>query len=107
MDLDPICIHSELLRTSVLSMNPRSLCSVVVIALLVVAWPAAAPRYMSVDEVRAGMVGVGRTVFEGDRVDEFNVHILGVLRNINGPQRNMVLARLEGCLLYTSPSPRD
>ena len=77
-------------------MNPRSLCSVVVIALLVVAWPAAAPRYMSVDEVRAGMVGVGRTVFEGDRVDEFNVHILGVLRNINGPQRNMVLARLEG-----------
>jgi hypothetical protein len=42
------------------------------------------------------MEGIGRTVFEGDRVDEFKVHILGVLRNVNGPQRNMVLARLEG-----------
>ena len=27
------------------------------------------------------MVGVGRTVFEGDRLDEFKVHIIGVLRN--------------------------
>ena len=32
-----------------------------------------------------GMVGVGRTVFEGDRLDEFKVHILGVLRNVIGP----------------------
>jgi hypothetical protein len=77
-------------------MNPRSLCSVTVLALLVAAWPAAAPRYMSVDEVRPGMTGVGRTVFQGDRIEEFKVHILGVLRNVNGPQRNMVLARLEG-----------
>jgi len=51
---------------------------------------------MSVDEVRPGMVGIGRTVFEGDRIEEFKVQILGVLRNTNGPQRNMVLARLEG-----------
>ncbi len=81
---------------TVIPMNARSLCSVVLLALLVAAWPEAAPRYMSVDEVRSGMVGIGRTVFEGDRVDEFKVHILGVLRNVNGPLRNMVLARLEG-----------
>lgn len=79
-----------------LSMNVRTLGSIILLALLVGAWPAAAPRYMSVDEVRPGMTGIGRTVFEGDRVEEFKVHILGVLRNINGPQRNMVLARLEG-----------
>jgi hypothetical protein len=42
------------------------------------------------------MVGVGRTVFEGDRLDDFAVHILGVLRNVIGPQRNLILARLEG-----------
>jgi len=42
------------------------------------------------------MVGVGRTVFEGDRLDEFKVHILGVLRNVIGPRRNLILARLEG-----------
>ena len=38
----------------------------------------------------------GRTVFEGDRLDEFKVHILGVLRNVIGPSRNLILARLEG-----------
>ena len=51
---------------------------------------------MPVDDIRAGMVGVGRTVFEGDRLDEFKVHILGVLRNVIGPSRNLILARLEG-----------
>jgi hypothetical protein len=77
-------------------MNARSCGSIVLLALLVAAWPEAAPRYMSVDEVRPGMVGIGRTVFEGDRIDEFRVHVLGVLRNVNGPLRNMILARLEG-----------
>lgn len=77
-------------------MNVRSLSVVVLLALVLVSWPAAAPRYMSVDEVRPGMVGTGRTVFEGDRIEEFKVHILGVLRNVAGPRRNMVLARLEG-----------
>ena len=42
------------------------------------------------------MVGIGRTVFEGDRLDEFKVHIIGVLRNSIGPRRNLILARLEG-----------
>src|SRR5687768_4781910 len=53
-------------------------------------------RTMPVDEIRAGMVGIGRTVFEGDRLDDFKVHILGVLRNVIGPSRNLILARLEG-----------
>jgi hypothetical protein len=53
-------------------------------------------RYFPVDEVRPGMVGTGRTVFEGDRLDEFRVHIIGVLRNQIGPRRDLVLARLEG-----------
>jgi hypothetical protein len=42
------------------------------------------------------MVGVGRTVFEGDRLDDFTVRILGVLRNVIGPSRDLILARLEG-----------
>ena len=53
-------------------------------------------RTFPVDELRAGMVGTGKTVFEGDRLDEFKVHILGVLRNVIGPRRNLILARLEG-----------
>src|SRR4029078_808026 len=51
---------------------------------------------MNVDEIRPGMVAIGRTVFEGTRVEEFKVNILGVLENVIGPHRNLVLAKLEG-----------
>jgi SpoIVB peptidase S55 len=56
----------------------------------------ASTTLMALDEVRPGMTGVGRTVFDGDRREEFKVHILGVLRNVVGPQRHLILARLEG-----------
>ena len=59
-------------------------------------------RNFPVDELRPGMVATGRTVFEGDRLDEFKVHILGVLRNVIGPSRNLILARLEGGPLATT-----
>ncbi|OLC44178.1 MAG: hypothetical protein AUH43_19290 [Acidobacteria bacterium 13_1_40CM_65_14] len=42
------------------------------------------------------MVGIGRTVFDGTRVEEFKVNIVGVLENIIGPHRNLILAKLEG-----------
>ncbi len=42
------------------------------------------------------MVGVGRTVFAGTQLEEFKVHILGVLRNVIAPNRDLILARLEG-----------
>src|SRR5262245_13004679 len=58
--------------------------------------PTAQTSVLPVDDVRPGMVGIGRTVFEGSTVEEFKVHILGVLKNVVGPRRNLVLARLEG-----------
>ena len=51
---------------------------------------------MPIEDVRAGMTGVGRTVFAGTELQEFKVHILGVLRNVQGPRRNLILAKLEG-----------
>src|SRR5579872_1851508 len=56
---------------------------------------AATPQ-MGVDEIRPGMVGGGRTVFDGSHVEEFKAHILGVLENVIGPHRNLILAKLEG-----------
>ena len=56
---------------------------------------AAAP-VMPVSEVKAGMVGTGRTVFTGTRLEDFKAHILGVLENVMGPSRSLILARLEG-----------
>ena len=51
---------------------------------------------MGVDEIRPGMVGIGRTVFDGTHVEEFKANILGVLENVIGTHRNLILARLEG-----------
>ena len=42
------------------------------------------------------MVGVGRTVFSGTKLEDFKVEVLGVMRNVIGPKRNLILARLEG-----------
>ena len=64
-------------------------------ALLGVSTPATTPL-MPVEDIRPGMIGVGRTVFEGSELSDFKVHILGVLRNVQGPRRDLILARLEG-----------
>jgi hypothetical protein len=65
------------------------------LALYVVSVPAA-PSYFPVAEIKAGMDGTGLTVWQGARVEEFKVHILGVVRNVIGPRRDLILARLEG-----------
>src|SRR5690242_2531894 len=51
---------------------------------------------MSVDDTRPGMVGISRTVFDGTHVEEFKAHIIGVLENVIGTHRNLILAKLEG-----------
>lgn len=49
--------------------------------------------FFPLDQVKSGLKGVGRTVFEGEKIEEFKVEILGVLQNI-APERNLILARL-------------
>jgi hypothetical protein len=79
----------------------RALVAFLLAALAV--WPARAlSPVMPVQEITAGMEGVGQTVFEGNRVEPFKVHILGVLHNVIGPSRNLILARLEGGPLATT-----
>jgi hypothetical protein len=51
---------------------------------------------MPLGEVKPGMRGVGRTVFEDAGIEEFGVEILGILENAGGPDRNIILARLSG-----------
>lgn len=46
-------------------------------------------------EVRAGQHGIGKTVFSGNKIEEFQVVILGVLENL-GPRQSIILARLSG-----------
>ncbi|MEO8070715.1 MAG: SpoIVB peptidase S55 domain-containing protein [Acidobacteriota bacterium] len=58
--------------------------------------PAQDSKYFPIDDVRPGMVATGRTVFAGDTLEEFRVNIVGVLRNVMGPRRDLILAKLEG-----------
>lgn len=64
---------------------------------LAAALPAQSPSkdFFHLKDIRPGMHGVGRTVFSGSRVDEFQVEILGILENF-GPKESLILARLSG-----------
>jgi len=57
--------------------------------------PLGAVDILPLDQVQTGMHGVGRTVFSGDKVEEFQVEVLGVLKNI-GPEQSLILAKLTG-----------
>src|SRR4051794_4908719 len=53
------------------------------------------PAFFPVKDLRPGMRAVGRTVFSGDKVEDFQVEILGVLEN-SGPKQSIILGRLSG-----------
>ena len=55
-------------------------------------------RIMPVSEVKAGMQGYGKTVFQGDRIDRFDVKVLGVLPNIIAGEP-LILVRVGGGVL--------
>jgi hypothetical protein len=42
------------------------------------------------------MVATAYTVWQGDKIEDFKVHILAVLHNVIGPKRDLILAKLEG-----------
>ncbi len=46
-------------------------------------------------DVRPGMQATGKTVFARDRIEDFQIEILGVLENA-GPRRSVILGRLSG-----------
>jgi hypothetical protein len=63
--------------------------------------PAAAPSSATagtfpLSQVHRGLHGVAYTVFEGTQPEAMDVEILGVLKNVLGPDQDMILARLHG-----------
>ncbi len=57
--------------------------------------PTAPVGIFPLRDVRAGMTGIGKTVFSGTQVQTFQVKILGVVHNM-GPKQAVILARLSG-----------
>jgi hypothetical protein len=56
---------------------------------------SAQTAFFPLTDLKPGMRATGRTVFSGDRVEDFQVEILGVLENV-GPKQSLILARLSG-----------
>jgi SpoIVB peptidase S55 len=62
------------------------------------AQPAFKPNVpiMRLSDVHAGMKGVAYTVFQGTKPEAMNLEVLGVLKNMNGPNSDVILIRLQG-----------
>ncbi|KPL10773.1 hypothetical protein AMJ71_01875, partial [candidate division TA06 bacterium SM1_40] len=52
-------------------------------------------RFMPLEEVQPGMTGVGRSVFQGTTIEEFDAEIISILKNAF-PKHDLILARLSG-----------
>lgn len=53
------------------------------------------PIFWNVDELKIGMKGLGKTVMQGVKLEQFEAEVLGVLKNTS-PGRDLVLCRLSG-----------
>src|SRR5271157_3394824 len=69
----------------------RSLVFLLIVASDLFAQPAIFP----LKDIRPGQSGIGKTIFSGSKVEEFQVEVLGVLENL-GPKQSIILARLSG-----------
>ena len=56
-----------------------------------------ASKFMPVNEIKPGMKGIGKTVFEGTRIDEFQIEVLYVSKNYAGrPSSHVIWALCAG-----------
>lgn len=53
---------------------------------------------LPLNQIKAGMKGKGKSVFVKNEIEEFDVEIIGILRNV-GPKRNIILAKLKNDIL--------
>src|SRR5436190_14723094 len=88
--------------TKVLSRSTMKKTSLVILSFALLLIGAFSPtlsaqtvKFMSVDEIQPGMRGYGKTVFQGTKIEQFDVELLGVLKNF-APKQDMILARLSG-----------
>ncbi len=65
--------------------------------LLVVAWIGTvnAQEFMNFEEIKPGMQGIGKTVFKGNKVEEFPVEIINTIEN-KGVHEHLILIRVSG-----------
>jgi hypothetical protein len=57
---------------------------------------AATANILPLTDVKVGMKGTARTVFQGAQSEEFTVEILGVLPGAVGPKQDLIIGKLSG-----------
>jgi len=79
-------------------MRLRGVASLILLVMLGAspAWAQNDVKFFPIDQIKPGLKGVGRTIFEGNKVQEFQVEVLGVLKNAIAPKQDLILARLSG-----------
>jgi hypothetical protein len=77
--------------------------SALIFLLFFIQWSSALATtlIMPLSQVKPGMKGLGKSVFAGDKVENFEVEIIGILENVQ-PKKNWILARLSGRNLETT-----
>ena len=54
------------------------------------------PPILPLDQVKPGMRGVAYTIFAGDKIEPFDVEVIGILPNLMGPKQSIILVQLHG-----------
>lgn len=67
----------------------------VTMLLLPVTFAHASPEIMPVEEIQPGMCGVAKTVISGTEIQDFDVEVLGIMKN-KGPAGDLILVRTSG-----------
>src|SRR5713226_1632844 len=54
------------------------------------------PPILPLDQVKPGMTGVAYTIFAGDKIEPFDIEVIGILPNLMGPKQSIILVELHG-----------
>jgi hypothetical protein len=57
---------------------------------------AGSPEIMPLNQIKPGMKGVAYTIFSGDQIEKFDLVVLGILPDLLGPHKDIVLVQLVG-----------
>lgn len=53
-------------------------------------------EFMTIDQIKPGMKGVGKTVFNGTKIEEFQIEVLEVAKNVLGPKQSIIWVLCSG-----------
>jgi len=53
-------------------------------------------KFMTVDKIKPGMKGIGKTVFSGTKIEEFQIEVLEVAKNVMRPKSDVIWVLCSG-----------